>query len=264
MLETGTKHLRSISLFLLSMHILAILLTAQGCAPIPPVCQEIDAETGRLLDLIRQNNAQIETLRGQGRLEIIDNGKKESFRAVWIGSLPGRRFRFDILSPWGQPVATLGFGGEKLFFYVYAKDRLYEKDATASDLARFIHVKIEPEELLNVLAGSVPIACFSQARIQSETGGKALLVLIKRAKIIQKVWIRLDPLTILRSDYFDGGKDLTYSIVFDNFEYRKSMVIPNRITISARDDVQWVLAIRRYETNPPVFQENFELKPVQP
>ncbi len=237
-----------------------LLLMAGGCAPLSPIPQKIEPEAATLLDLIRQNNARIQSLRGQGQLTIINKKKSQSVNAVWLGHRPDQ-FRFEILSPWGQPTATFVVNKNRLFFYIYAQNRLYKGEATASNLARFIHVKITPEELFKVLSGSIPIAPFRQARLQSEAAGETILTLIGQwGNVAAKVWVRHDPFKVLRADYFSRGGALTYSILFDNFRDEESVLIPCLITISGKNNAKWILAIKKYAINIPTFQGSFKLK----
>jgi hypothetical protein len=231
----------------------------EGCAHLPPIPEKIEPEAANLLDLIQQNNAKIQSFRGHGQLKTINKGKTQLLQVVWLVSRP-EQCRFDILSPWGQPTATFAVNEKKLFFYIYAKDTLYKEDATAENIARFIHVKITPEELLKVLSGSIPIVPFRQAQVQSATEDETVLTLIGRwGDIVEKVWVRHAPLEVLRADYFNHEGTLTYRIVFDNFKHIESVTIPYVIHISGKNSTTWSLTIKKYAINIPISQENFKL-----
>lgn len=242
-------------LFLLTV----LLVMVGGCAHLSPIPQKIEPEAAALLDLIQQNNAKIESFRGYGQLKTTNKGKTQLFRVAWLVSRP-EQCRFDILSPWGQPTATFVVNEKKLFFYIYAKDTLYKEDANAENIARFIHVKIAPEELLKVLSGSVPILPFHQAQVQAGTEGETLLILIGRwGDIVEKVRVRHAPLEVLCADYFSPEGTLTYRIVFDNFKYIESVTIPYVIHISGKNSTIWSLTIKKYAINIPISQENLKL-----
>ncbi len=252
--------LKSINLLFLST---ILLLLVGGCAPLSLIPQKIEPEAATVIDLIHQNNAQIKSLRGQGQLKMINKEKSQLFSAVWLGHRPDQ-FRFEILSPWGQPTATLAVNKNRLFFYIYAQNRLYKGKATASNVARFIHVKITPEELFKVFSGSIPIVPFRQAQLQSEAAGETILTLIGQwGNVVAKVWVRHDPFKILRADYFSRGGALTYSILFDNFRYEESVLIPCLIIISGKNNAKWVLTIKKYAINIPTSQESFKLKAIR-
>lgn len=242
------------------LYLLTVLLVmVEGCAHLSPIPEKIEPEAATLLDLIQQNNAKIEGFRGYGQLKTINKGKTQLFRVAWLVSRP-EQCRFDILSPWGQPTATFAVDKKQLFFYIYAKDRLYKEDATAENIARFIYVKIAPEELLKVLSGSVPIVPFRQAQVQAGTEGETLLTLIGQwGNIIERVWVRHAPLQVLRADYFSPEGSLTYRIAFDNFKHIAFVVMPYIINISGKNSATWSLTIKKYAINIPISQENFKL-----
>ena len=230
-----------------------------GCARLAPIPQKIEPEAATLLDLIQQNNAKIQNFQGQGQLKIISKGKVQIYQVAWFVSRP-EQCRFDILSPWGQPTATFAVDKKKLFFYIYAEDTLYEEDATAENIARFIHVKITPAELLKVLSGSAPILPFRQAQVRSGTKEDTLLTLIGRCgNIVEKVWVRHAPPEVLRADYFHHQGALTYRITFDNFKHVESVTIPHGIHISGNNSTIWSLTIKKYAINIPTSQANFKL-----
>ncbi|MFH1674695.1 MAG: DUF4292 domain-containing protein [Pseudomonadota bacterium] len=235
----------------------------EGCASLTPIPQKIEPEAAAVLDLIHQNNAQIQSFRGQGQLRMINKKKSQLFSAAWLGHRPDQ-FRFELLSPWGQPTATFAANKNRLFFYIYAQNRLYQGDATASNLSRFIHVNIAPDELFKVLSGSIPIVPFRQAQLQSATTGETVLTLIGQwGDIVAKVWVRHGPFKIIRADYFSHGGALTYSILFDNFRYGESVLIPCLITISGKNNSKWILTIKKYAINIPTSQESFKLSAIK-
>jgi hypothetical protein len=238
-----------------------LLLMAGGCAHLAPIPEKIEPEAAVLLDLIQQNNAKVESLRGYGQLKTINKGKTQLFRVAWLVSRP-KWCRFDILSPWGYPTATFAVDKKKLFFYIYAKGTLYKEEATAKNIARFIHVEIAPEELLKVLSGSVPVVPFRQAQVQAGTEGETLLTLIGQwGDIVERVWVRYDPLQVLRAAYFNPEGTLMYHIAFDNFKHITSCVVmPYVIHISGKNSVTWNLTIKKYTINIPISQENFKLE----
>jgi hypothetical protein len=236
------------------------LLMAGGCAHRTPIPKKIAPEAAALLDLIQQNNAKLESFRGYGQLKTTNKGKTQLFRVAWLVSRPAQ-CRLDILSPWGQPTATFAVDKKKLFFYIYAKDTLYEEDATAKNIARFIHVKITPEELVKVLLGSIPIMPFHQAQVRSGIEGDTLLILIGGyGNIVEKVWVRHAPLEVLQADYFNHQGSLTYRIVFDNFKHIGSITIPYVTHISGKNSRTWSLTIKKYAINIPTSQANFRLE----
>ena len=236
-----------------------LLLLAGGCAHLSPIPEKIEPEAAVLLDLIQQSNAKVESFRGYGHLKIINKGKTQLFRVAWLVS-PPEQCRLDILSPWGQPTSTFAVDKKKLFFYIYAKDTLYKKDATAENIARFIHIKIAPKELLKVLSGSVPIVSFRQAQVQAGTEGETLLTLIGQwGDIAERVWVKHTPLQVLCADYFSPEGSLTYRIAFDNFTHMAPVAMPCTINISGKNSVIWSLTIKKYAINIPISQENFKL-----
>jgi len=111
---------------------------------------------GRLLSLIEQKNAAVQSFKAIGRIRIWDRGLSRTSRAAWLGAADGR-LRIEFLGLPGQPVAKFIFDGRHTLFFSHMDDQIYRKKSRDPNLEPVTGVSIKASEVIDLLAGGIPV-----------------------------------------------------------------------------------------------------------
>ncbi|MBW2369896.1 MAG: hypothetical protein JRH15_18650, partial [Deltaproteobacteria bacterium] len=104
-----------------------------------------------LYQVLIKNNRKLTTIKGVGRLVLMDDAGQR-FRAAWIGKRPNR-LRMEFLGISGLPVASFSSDGEWHYLMDHTRRRFYRKRAGSSDLKRLISVPVNAGEILELMCG---------------------------------------------------------------------------------------------------------------
>lgn len=184
----------------------AVILLAAACATIPPPHGPIAPEAHRLIDLLARRWEQFDDLRTLADITIRRDGRIQRLNGVLLLQAPAS-FRFEALTPWGQPFLLLAGNAETVTLYEVAENRALVGPASARTTERWLGLALEPNALVGLLAGHVlPIKDPYAAELMP-ADGVGPSIRLTGAGGIQRIWA--DPETgVVRQVEIDGGRPL--------------------------------------------------------
>lgn len=108
------------------------------------------------LEIIEQKNTAIKSFKGIGKIRLWDLGQTQTARAAWMGAKDGR-LRIEFLGLPGQPVAKFIFDGDRYVFFSHVDQLTYSQNSEDPDLAPVTGVSIKTSEVIDLLAGGIPV-----------------------------------------------------------------------------------------------------------
>lgn len=191
------------------------------------------APTGAtVLAAIKARSTRVRSLRGEARMSYrTDQGKVKA--TVRMMARQGGDLRFDVVSPFDTPLATLVCSGGRFALVDSRKGRHYHGPASPCNLARLLQVALRPEDVRAVLSGSTPLIEYESVDLSwDDRAGAEILTL--RSKSARQT-IRLDGRDrrwrLLSSEIRDASDKLLLKIVPSAFQRRKGVDVPERIAV---------------------------------
>jgi outer membrane lipoprotein-sorting protein len=131
----------------------ALLLLLAGCAiAIPPPRETIPDDARRAIALLQARWSRFVDFRALADVVVERGGERHALTGVVLARAPGS-FRFEGLSPFGQPFLFLIVHEGTLIGYNAARDQATVGPATAETAARLLSLPVEPENLVAAVAG---------------------------------------------------------------------------------------------------------------
>jgi outer membrane lipoprotein-sorting protein len=130
-----------------------VLSVVAGCATLPPAPrQKIESDATELMQRLETRWREFASLRTLADLVVQQSGERHQVRGVLLAKAPTSA-RFEALSPMGQPLLLATVHDGRITTYDATTNEAYVGDATAEVTARFLHLPIEPDDLVGILAG---------------------------------------------------------------------------------------------------------------
>lgn len=169
--------------------LLALLLA--GCAvALPTLRSAIPEDARRLVALLDARRQAFSDLRTLAEIDVDRPGARTRLTGVLLARAPAS-VRFEALSPFGQPLLIVTIHDGRLTSYDLAANEAVVGPANADTAGEFLHLPLEPEELVLLLGGHVlPPADLRAAEVQPPDDLGPSLLLIGAAHR-QRVW--MDP-----------------------------------------------------------------------
>jgi hypothetical protein len=119
----------------------------------------------QVLAALLQRQRSVRTLRAETRMS--HNSAKGRVKAtVRLMAARGGKLRFDAVSPFDTPLSTLVANGAEFSLVDAKANRHYHGPASACNLARLLHVQLEPDAAITVLGGSTPLIGHRRASLE--------------------------------------------------------------------------------------------------
>ncbi|MBI4588522.1 MAG: hypothetical protein HY725_06755 [Candidatus Rokubacteria bacterium] len=179
-------------------------LLAAGCAALPPSRGPLAPEALRLIDLLHRRWQQFDDLRTLADITIRRDDRVQRLSGVLLLRAPAS-FRFEALTPWGQPFLLLAGNAETVTLYRVADNRAAIGPASAKATEQWLGFALEPDELVGLLVGHVlPIKEPYSAELMPADGLGPSITLTGGAGV-QRIWV--DPETgVVRQIELSGAK----------------------------------------------------------
>lgn len=170
---------------------LASALLVLGCALPPPASQFPDAQA--LLDRMRGTSACSRALTSDAKIDYFGEAGRLRGSLLYVVSVPDK-LRLDVVSPFGATISTLTSDGHQFALFDLRQKQFLRGPASACNLARFTHVPIPPQALVQLLRGEAPVLVHAKAEasIAWESGEYVVRIQSTRAASEE---IHLQPLS---------------------------------------------------------------------
>ena len=270
-------------LFIFTFFFSACTILSPRVSQRPEVPLSLEAE--KILSTLGNQNLELKTFKGIGRITFWKNKKKDvSGRIAWVASAPDK-IRIVLSSVTGHPMISVASDGQWLYLNSHASGDFYKKPATASSMRRLLTVPVKTEDMIDILAGRVPIRSYdvvalseNSSRVHDSEGSMIaalkdsekhrqngfVLVLKKRwGDILEKIYLDETKNDVQKLEMFNSDGTLAYRVEFDRMRVTSGYRIPSRLLVSNDDGSDFHLDVDRYWVDPVVPGSVFILKPQQ-
>jgi outer membrane lipoprotein-sorting protein len=183
---------------------LAVAVLLAGCAiAVAPPREAIPDDVRRAIALLEARWREFEDFRTLADIVVEQRGHRQALTGALLARTPGS-FRFEGLSPFGQPFLFLVVHDGTLTAYNAATNQATIAPATAQAAARLLSLPIEPENLVATVAGlAVPPRDLRSAELlEPDDHGPSLAMY--GAVHQQRVWMDLATGVVNRVEIIGG------------------------------------------------------------
>ncbi len=227
-----------------------------------------DMQTGDLYEIqeiiltLKNKNENLEILKGLGKIRIWNKNGHQTARTAWIGSKSGR-FRIEILSVSGQPVASLANDGEHFFILSHSDRKFYKKRVSESNLEKFLAIPVKSEDVFAFLSGRVPVKDHDSAFMAKNTDGDGYVLILKKKwrGLIENIYLDKSKKIVQAVEMLDINGSLVYRAEIISIHNEAQYQLPSRIVLFNDNGEGFQLDIEKYWTNIPVSPSLFMLLP---
>jgi outer membrane lipoprotein-sorting protein len=225
-------------------------------------------EAEKIISTIENQNLELKTFKGVGNIKFRRNKKKDvAGRIAWIASAPDR-IRIVLSSISGQPMVSVASDGQWLYLNSHSSGDFYRKPATASSMRRLLTVPVKTEDMVDILAGRVPIHSYASVVLTdnrsyvyntdghrvsttnksegSSQNGYVLVLKERWGDILEKIYLDGKKQNVQKVEMFNPSGTLAYRVEFDRMQVINGYRIPSRLRVSNNDGSDFHLDVDRY------------------
>ena len=245
------------------------------------------SEARELISILENQNRELKAFKGVGRITFWKNNKKDlASNIAWVASAPDR-LRVALRSISGQPIVSFANDGQLFYLFSHAQGQFYKKPATNSTLKKLLSVPIKSDDIVDILAGRVPVnkhnsavliksapsrrtpANASQQQVDRFSPGETcvpedgyILVLKKGwGKIHEMIYLEANKKDVRMVEVFGLTGALAYRAEFSGMQTIKGYKVPFRLVLSNDDGSGFQLDVDRFWADVSVSSSMFVLTP---
>jgi outer membrane biogenesis lipoprotein LolB len=245
------------------------------------------SEARELISILENQNLELKAFKGVGRITFWKNKKKDLVSNIaWVASAPDR-LRVALRSVIGQPIISFASDGQFLYLLSHAQGQFHKQPATNSTLKKLLSVPIKTDDIVDILAGRVPVnkhnsavviksvpsrrtpANASQQQVERFSPGKTcepddgyVLVLKKGwGNIHEKIYLDANKKDVRMVEVFGLAGALKYRVEFSRMQKIKGYKVPFRLVLSNDDGSGFQLDVDRFWADVSVSSPMFVLIP---
>ncbi len=253
-------------LFIFTFFFSACTILSPRVSERPKDPMSLEAE--KIISTIENQNLKLKTFKGVGNIKFRRNKKKDvAGRIAWIASVPDR-IRIVLSSVSGQPMVSVASDGQWLYLNSHSSGDFYRKPATASSMKRLLTVPVKTADMVDILAGRVPIPSYVSVvltdnrstvyntdghRVSTRNGSEGssqngyVLVLKKKwGDILEKIYLDEKKKNVQKVEMFNPSGTLAYRVEFDRMQVIEGYRVPSRLRVSNNDGSDFHLDVDRY------------------
>ena len=218
------------------------IIVSLGCAkPRGPIVPAVVGDPDVVVSLARKKNT-ADVLQGRFSVKIDMAGRSFTVPAAMLMDHPDR-FRFELYTPLGTPLATVTSDGNNLHVWSQRDRTFYRGDAAQTVLRGIAGGEVGIDDLLSIFTGSLPMVdseILHVGRTVFEDGGVVIVMLgpddIRvRATIDPRLGVvrrlRVDPPSE-EAGYEEPKTDPLLEVVYDGIVREGRSALPETITIT--------------------------------
>ena len=222
----------------------------------------IEIEAQGLIAAIQSNNDTLKTFKGIGKLKLSKKDKIQRARIAWIGSDSGR-LRLEILTITGQPLASLASDGDWVYLNTHDRQRFYRKRTTDANLKNIVSIPVKSSDVLDLLAGRIPVRGHDQAAVIKNESGKGYVLLLKKGakRVIERIYFDETKKLIQKVEILNSNGSLGFRATLEKMQTIDGYNVPLVLRIVNDEGVNFQLDVQKYWANVPVSPSVFALRP---
>ena len=221
-------------------------------------------EAQAVLAELSQRNVLLKSVKGLGKIKVWQNGQpKIDERVAWVGS--GRNKLSIVLMISGYPAIRMASDGKWFYYYEIGEGNpIYKKiPATEASLMRIISIPIQPADILDLIAGRVPLREHHTVILHKQDTGQGYVLVLKRRwwGVAEKIYMDENKMRVRLIEYYNRTGTLIYRAGFNEMQMVSGFQVPARLSISNGKDADFQLDLNRYYIDVPVTDSMFVLNP---
>ena len=222
------------------------------------------AEAHAVLLAMRNHNAKLNNFKGIGKIKVWQKGRlKIDERVAWIGS-ENSKINIVVLIG-GYPAVKIASDGKWFYYYEIGEgDPIYKKIAASdANLKRIISISIQTGDVLNLLAGRVPIREHDSVMLEKQEAKQGYALVLKKRwwGVAEKIYVDQTKTRARQVEFYSRSGSLIYRARFDEMQMIKGYLVPARLSISNGDDADFELDVHRFWADIAVSPSMFVLNP---
>ena len=248
-------------------------------------CIETDG-AGKLLLTLKNQNLDIKTFKGVGKVTLYRDGKKNpSNRIAWIGASPDR-LRAVLSSASGQPFLSFSCDGRWFYFFDHSQGLFYKRRTNRYVMQKVFSVSIELDDIISILSGRIPVrqyhsACllkdnfshqesptfFQHLSSKAARGKEGKNILVLKGiwgNIYEKIYLDDNKKDARKIEVFDLDGVLAYRAELSRLQNVNGYRIPAAVVVSNDEGSGFQLDVERYWPRAHIEPSIFELLPPKP
>ncbi len=238
------------------MAALCLLQGAQCLSSAPPPNRKTARE---LVALIAARSKQIRSLRAETRMT--HRSQQGKVRAtVRLMAEREKKMRFDAVSPFDTPMATLVSNGARFVLIDAKKNTYYYGPASPCNIARLIGVVLEADEILAILGGSTPLIDYDTLTLDWDGRGSAEVLTLHGKQLSQTIRLDGHSLDLLESEIKDRDGHTILSIKDSKSRRLGRLRVPMQISIQQpKHNADLDITFKHLELNIELPKQAFQL-----
>lgn len=247
------------------------------------------SEARELISILENQNLELKDFKGIGRITFWKNNKKNLIsNMAWVASAPDK-LRVALRSVSGQPIISFASDGQFLYLLSHTQGQFHKRPATNSTLKKLLSVSIKSDDIVDILAGRVPVNKHNSAVViksafslstqtnasqrqeeqfntcqtcESEDG---YVLVLKRGwgKIHEKIYLDDSKKNVRMIEVFGSSGALAYRAEFSRMKKIMGFKVPFRLVLSNDDGSGFQLDVDRFWADVSVSSSMFVLAPME-
>ena len=219
-------------------------------------------EIDTLLSIITRQNEGLKTIKGISKARVTNDGVTRPMRIAWIASRPDK-VRFELLGIPGQSSATLSFDGDYYYFISSGKEAIVKGAPDDSIIESTISVPVNTKDVIDILAGKVPVIDFDRADINHSDKGDNIILTLEQDWFGKSQKIYYDPVeaAVKKTEIFSFTGTLEYAVRFERVTRVDNFLLPFIFSLSSDSGASFRWETERCYANVPISPHVFELAP---
>ncbi len=222
------------------------------------------AEAQALLSNLSSHNAKLKNYKGIGKIKVWQKGRlKIDEKLAWIGS-ETTKIRIVVLIG-GYPAIKMASDGKWFYYYEVGEGKtIYQKiPATDASLKRIISIPIQTGDILNLLAGRVPLRAHHRALLEKQEAKQGYILVLKKRwwGVTEKIYLDETKTRAYQVEFYNRSGSLIYRALFDEMQTIKGYLVPARLSITNGEGADFELDVNRFWADVEVTSSMFVLKP---
>jgi outer membrane biogenesis lipoprotein LolB len=236
---------------------LATVFLLPACSMVSPKKSNPQAEA--MLTRLSQANQNLLDFKGIGNLKLSHAGQIQSGRLAFAGSIPAK-LRLDVMGSPGQHLATLASDGKWFYMLFHDENRFYKQRASDSALERLVSLPVTISDIIDILAGRVPIRTHGAAfLLDGQKGGHILELKNPWGRTRQRIFIHGSQKEVSGYEVVNENGSLAYRVEFIESQVIDGHRVPKVLVISDDRNERLDLKVERFWANAAIAPSGFVL-----
>ena len=245
--------------------LLPLFLT--GCALFPArIDKPYTNQTIQALEILKNRADRFPACRGLGQLKIENDETKRYLDLAWLCKFPDKA-RIEVLSPSGHSLLSFSTDGKYVYLQPRPNGKFQKYNLKYINLEKITGIPIKKNDILNLLAGALPLRRYSSIEISDSTSKHANTLYLKRrwGGTIEEFffddgWSQPYKATFFKNNFFNTSeKKIEYTAEITKWQEIDNFDIPRQIVLKTTDNITASLDIRKYWILTDVADDKFVL-----